>query len=173
VIRVRLATPDDAGRIADINVRSWRDTYRGLVPDAYLSSLDPEAIAHHVRQITASGADTVLVAGDPELLGFLWMAESRDSDARPGTAEIVALYVDPDHKRQGVGRALALASCDVARDRGFGAVSLWVFERNEHARAFYAALQFVPDGGAQTTTRWGGISLGEVRYRRAIIRSCQ
>jgi ribosomal protein S18 acetylase RimI-like enzyme len=168
---VRAATPDDASRIADINVRSWRDTYKGLVPDAYLLSLDPEAIARHLRQMTESGRDTVLVAGDPELLGFLWMSESRDGDARPGTAEIVALYVDPNHKRQGVGRALALASCEIARDRGFDTVSLWVFERNEHARAFYAALQFVPDGGAQTTTRWGGVALREVRYRRAIARS--
>ena len=171
MICVRTATPDDANRIADINVRSWRETYRGLVPDAYLWSLDTEAIARHVRQMTESGGDTVLVAGDPELLGFLWLAGSRDGDARPGTAEIVALYVDPDHIRQGVGRALALASCDVARDRGFHTVSLWVFERNEPARSFYAALQFVPDGGARTTTRWGGVSLNEVRYRQVITQS--
>jgi ribosomal protein S18 acetylase RimI-like enzyme len=171
MVRVRAATPDDASRIADLNVRSWRDTYRGLVPDSYLSSLDPEAITRHVRQMTESGRDTVLVAGDPDLLGFLWMSESRDSDARPGTAEIVALYVDPNHKRQGVGRALASASFDVARDRGFDTLSLWVFERNQQARAFYAALEFVPDGGAKTTTRWGGSSLREVRYRRAIARS--
>jgi ribosomal protein S18 acetylase RimI-like enzyme len=163
---VRAATPDDAGAIADINVRSWRHAYRGIMPDSYLATLDAAAIARRVRDVALSGSATILVAASPEVRGFSWMSRSRDDDAPPETAEITAIYVDPQYERRGIGRALACASCDVARSQGFTRISLWVLDDNARARAFYEALKFAPDGRTRTTSRWGGIRIREVRYTR-------
>jgi HAD superfamily hydrolase (TIGR01509 family) len=41
-VRVREATPADAGAIARVHIESWRSTYRGIVPDEYLESLSHE-----------------------------------------------------------------------------------------------------------------------------------
>lgn len=41
--RDRLATLDDAGAIADIHVRGWQATYRGLVPDE-VTTLELDAL---------------------------------------------------------------------------------------------------------------------------------
>ncbi|MEU6929538.1 hypothetical protein AB0A05_10295 [Streptomyces sp. NPDC046374] len=37
---IREAAPSDAAAVAAVHIRSWRAAYRGLVPDAYLDSLD-------------------------------------------------------------------------------------------------------------------------------------
>ena len=163
---VRAATPDDAGAIADINVRSWRHAYRGIIPDSYLAALDEAAIARRVADVVRGGSATILVAASPEVRGFSWMSPSRDDDAPPETAEIIAIYVDPQHERRGIGRALACASCDVARSQGFTRIALWVFDENASARAFYEALEFAPDGRTKTTSHWGGVPIREVRYVR-------
>jgi ribosomal protein S18 acetylase RimI-like enzyme len=163
---VRAATPDDAGAIADINLRSWRHAYRGIMPDSYLAALDQAAIARRVRDVALSGGATILVAASPEVRGFSWMSRSRDDDAPPETAEIIAIYVDPQYERRGIGRALACASCNLALSQGFTRISLWVLDENARARAFYEALKFAPDGRTRTTSQWGGVPIREVRYVR-------
>jgi hypothetical protein len=37
---VRDATPGDVYRVAEIHIASWRDTYQGIVPQAFLDSMD-------------------------------------------------------------------------------------------------------------------------------------
>jgi ribosomal protein S18 acetylase RimI-like enzyme len=168
VIEVRAATADDAEAIADVNVRSWQHAYRGIVPDSYLDALDRTTIANHVRETALSGSATLLVAGGAGIDGFSCLAPSRDQDAPPQTAEIIAIYVDPARERRGIGRALALASCHAARSQGFTHISLWVIDRNVRARAFYEALEFVLDGRTKTSTQWGGAPIQELRYVRPL-----
>ena len=43
----------------------------------------------------------------------------------------------------------------------------WVFEANHAARAFYAAVGFVPDGATQIDD-FGGVQPVEVRYHRTL-----
>ncbi|MFJ9314695.1 GNAT family N-acetyltransferase [Pimelobacter simplex] len=67
-----------------------------------------------------------------------WVAES--GGALVGYARFTRtwlddLYVDPAHQGQGVGGALL----DLVKARHPGGFSLWVFEQNLPARAFYAA----------------------------------
>ncbi len=39
-VAIRAARLEDAGAIAHVHVESWRTTYAGIVPDAYLAGLD-------------------------------------------------------------------------------------------------------------------------------------
>ena len=41
VMDIRSARIEDAPQIAHVHVRSWQGAYRGLLPEAYLDSLDP------------------------------------------------------------------------------------------------------------------------------------
>jgi ribosomal protein S18 acetylase RimI-like enzyme len=164
---IRPAILDDAAAIADINVRAWRHAYRGVIPDAYLASLDAAELSSKVRE-TVRRYSTILVAQRDAVVGFSWVSASRDKDASEGTSEVIALYVDPLCERRGVGRALMGESLRVAKADGALRVTLWVLEANGGARGFYAALGFTPDGATKTTDRWGGVSVTELRY----VRSC-
>lgn len=166
-IEIRAATAEDAASIADINVRAWRHAYRGIIPDAYLESLDAASLTAKVRE-TLRRHSTILVAHSGHVVGFSWVSTSRDEDASPNTAEVIALYVDPQHERRGVGSALMRESLSVAGAQGASRVSLWVLEANRAARAFYAAVGLAPDGTTKTTERWGGVPVAEIRYLRAL-----
>ena len=67
-------------------------------------------------------------------------------DAEPGVAHVYAMWVAPDARRAGVGRALVDAAAGWARDRGCDRLILSVTESNGMARAFYEALGFSETG---------------------------
>ncbi len=82
---------------------------------------------------------------DPEasvedrVIGFSSPGESRDEDA-PTPLELYAIYVRADWHGSGLGARLM----DVAI--GKEPATLWVFEANERAKAFYRKQGFVEDG---------------------------
>lgn len=168
MMRVRAAHPDDAERIASINVRSWQSSYRGIMPDAHLASLNAASISHHVREVIAGGKSTVLVAECPDVQGYCWLAKSRDSDAQPDTGELIAIYVAPDFERRGLGRSLVADSCAVAVKQAFRRVTLWALDQNHRAHSFYQRVGFEADGHDKTTLHWGGTPLREVRFVRKL-----
>lgn len=105
---------------------------------------------------------------DPDVLGYVrvrWGATSPFAGAME--AEIVDLYVDPAHWREGVGTALVDAVTEWTPGVVDG-IALSVLETNERARAFLEASGFERDGAA--VTEIGGREHDAVVYRRTIER---
>jgi GNAT superfamily N-acetyltransferase len=151
-ISVRRATADDAAAIAAVHVAGWEGAYRGLVPDAWFEERTLENRTSMWRRVLGDVRSAVVfVAEDGGTVVGLASAQlpSRDADADEDTAEISALYVDPDHWRAGAGRALMDALLAELSVRGFETATLWVFEANPRARAFYGVCGFVADGARQ------------------------
>ena len=166
--RIRLATVGDALALAEIGARAWRAAYRGLIPDAFLAALDVEKTAQAWRDTIPDGESDVLVAEHRgAVAGFCWCCRSRDADADAMTGEIVAIYVDPDNWRAGLGAALMHGAHETARRRGFTTLTLWSLEGNQRARRFYESRKFQRDGSERMTDRWGA-PVTEIRYRAAI-----
>ena len=154
---IRLATPDDAERIARVHVETWRAAYGGLVPDALLDALSVPAGASRWESLLRDGATRTWVAAD--LTGFATAGPPRDDDLPATTTEVYALYVHPDAQRRGLGTALlSTAASD-------GDAALWVLTGNAAGRAFYAARGWSWDG-TEREIDVGGAVVPEVRYRR-------
>jgi ribosomal protein S18 acetylase RimI-like enzyme len=66
--------------------------------------------------------------------------------ADPGVGHLYAMWVAPDARGAGLGRALLDAVVAWAKDRGCGRLVLTVTETNAAARAFYGACGFVETG---------------------------
>jgi len=170
-VMIRLASPADVPSIAALNVRSWQTAYRGHISDGFLNALDPAQGVAWWSQVVVDPSVAVLVAVDStSLIGFCSFLASRDDDAPHSTCELATLYVDPGRLRAGCGTALVSAVIDMARERAFQELSLWVLSSNSVARAFYEAIGFTSDGHFKTDSRLG-ISLCEVRYRRNLASS--
>ena len=83
--------------------------------------------------------------------------------------EIWALYVSPEHWRQGAGLALWDGARDGLKEEGCTQVTLWVLLQNEHAlRFFEQAAGFKRDMPSLKTVAFGSIKLEEIRLKRLL-----
>lgn len=150
---IRAATPADARGIAGVHVAAWKIGYRDILPAAVL---DAQTIDEREQTWLGHLADpenevrTIVAEDGADITGFISIiGVARDDDARPGTAEIPALYVHPLRWRTGVGLELMLVALSALRAAEVVDVTLWVLEQNRRALAFYARCGFDTDGTAR------------------------
>ena len=159
------ASAQDLEPIALLHAQSWRNTYRGIVPDEFLDQVaDSDRRKFWAAQFANTAADRRLLlqalsAGS--LLGFVSVI--LDAEPKWG-ARLDSLHVSPDAKGSGIGRTLFEAAREwIARTSPGTAMHLWCVERNHIARRFYER-----QGGAivETANRpfAGQASVLEVRY---------
>jgi L-amino acid N-acyltransferase YncA len=169
---IRRAVETDAPAIAYIHVRGWQRAYRGHLPDAFLDGLTAtvdrreSAWRDFVARSSAEGSqERVWVAETAgRVVGFASTGPCRDADAAPGTAEVYAIYLEPDLVGTGMGRSLFAHASEDLRRRGYQAATLWVLEGNARARRFYEAAGWRADGVTKIEQR-PDFALHEVRYR--------
>jgi len=146
-VTVRQAHPGDAAEMARVNVRSWRETYRGVMADRVLD--DPEL--PHVREqfwttILSDQryrANRVAVAErDGEVIGIAMAGPPQDPDSQWGTHLYVLYVIAAEH---GTGAGAALLDAVVGPHE---TAALWVADPNPRAQAFYRKHGFVADGTA-------------------------
>src|SRR6476659_9254787 len=87
------AGPSDAEELARVHVTSWRETYRGLLADAFLARMSEPGFTRRFRRALAQpGSGVTLAAADRQgLVGYAQGGPSRRDI--PGEAEIATLYV--------------------------------------------------------------------------------
>jgi hypothetical protein len=164
-VRIRVGGVADEQAIGRISVETWRASYAGIVPAAYLARLSPTARGAEWHDILANpeGEAFVLVADDTGLdpIAFAGAGPERSGDPRH-RGELYAIYVLPARQRRGVGRALVRAVAERLAGAGHESLLVWVLEGNAPARAFYEGL-----GGSvvrRQPIEIGGARLVEVAY---------
>ncbi len=101
----------------------------------------PRALSERIRELLAAGEITVLLAGrEPHGLAVLRFRPAIWSDALDCYLE--ELYVVPERRGQGLGRALMEAAIDLARRNGAARMDLGTGEDDLAARALYESLGF-------------------------------
>ncbi|WP_293780592.1 GNAT family N-acetyltransferase [uncultured Oxalicibacterium sp.] len=163
-ITFRRATPDDAAAIAALRVDSWRTTYRGVMPEAYLDGMKTEDSVGMWSQVLQADVPSIAVfvaMADDELVGFasgmLLMPPKHEIDA-----ELTAIYLKPIAQRGGVGRRLLALVAEAMQQQGAHGLLVWVIADNKPARQFYEEL-----GGALLVEQpftWDGLDLMETGY---------
>jgi GNAT superfamily N-acetyltransferase len=166
---VRPACLHDAHAIAEVHTRAWQVAYRGLMPDAFLDSLDPVQRAERWREIMGTncegGPDGRVAEIEGIVRGFCWFGPSRDDDTAEDW-ELYAVYVHPSSWRTGLGTALVSGA--VLQRAPSTEWTVWSLSGSKQSSKFYSGHGFRRDG--TTTTRdFGGSSLEVVRRRRRAI----
>ena len=148
---VRLAWPDDAEAIAEVQVAAWRHDYADLLPAQVLDELDPAAFAEVWRTSVVKPGDArdrVLVALEHNTVrGFAVTGPSPDPDSDPvADAEVTELVVDPGHGRAGHGSRLLHACVDTLRADRFTRATMWLASTDDVRRTFLTEAGWAPDG---------------------------
>jgi GNAT superfamily N-acetyltransferase len=128
------AGPGDAAALARVHVRSWRETYAGLLPGPFLAQMNAGVYARRWRRqlMLAEPPELVLCAeGAGGLVGYC------GASFNGAAAEVSTLYVIRPAQRRGLGKRLLGSAAKVMSARGAGSLHLWVLNGNGKAREFY------------------------------------
>jgi N-acetylglutamate synthase-like GNAT family acetyltransferase len=164
MLTIRPAEIDDAPAIAQVHVDTWRSSYGGIIPQAYLDTMTVQNRTFVWARLLErkEPALTTLVSEDHDqrIIGFVSGGRLRHQDERY-QAEISSLYVLRSHQRESHGRRLFLAACNRLAGHGLQGVFVWVLAESP-SRTFYAKL-----GGeqvAEMSRSFAGKPLKEVGY---------
>lgn len=164
------AGPADAEALARVHVASWRETYRGLLPDAYLARMsEPSHARRFARALLHPGPDDVTLAAADRagIVGYAQAGPSRRK--RTGEAEVATLYLLRTAQGRGLGARLLTETARALAARGALSLMVSVLRDNVAARGFYEHL-----GGEAEPARLepgpGGAMLQEVAYLWSDIR---
>lgn len=164
-------TESDVPAVSAIRVTGWQTAYAGIVPQPYLDGLTVEADVQQRRQYFERSKEgtTNLVAADVHgrIVGWACLGRYRGNGTSSAMGELYALYVQPSLIGSGIGRRLLVAVHSQARADGFSLMLLWVLTDNTRARHFYERAGYIADGAVQADD-YDGVSVSELRYRRAL-----
>ncbi|WP_146607580.1 GNAT family N-acetyltransferase [Spongiactinospora gelatinilytica] len=142
VVIDRLAV-GEGRRFREIRLRALAES-----PHAFASTYAKEAAMSdaewEARLAEGTPARYVAVAdgADVGLVG-IFMDER---DEVPGTAHLIAMWIDPAHRGRGIGSLLVDEALAWARTAGARRVGLWVVDANDPAFALYRSKGFAPSG---------------------------
>lgn len=153
---IREARPEDVGAIHNMIVEL---AVYEKEPDAVLST--PDDLSRALFCASPALFGHVAEAEDGSVVGFaLWFL---NYSTWLGTHGIYLedLYVKPEHRGDGYGKALLANLARICVDRGYGRLEWWVLDWNTPARGFYESI------GADALTEWipyrvSGDSLGSL-----------
>lgn len=129
----RLATPADAVVVAEL-LDAFNREFSTPTPGA-------DALAERLRRLLARDDVAALLAGDPPVAVALLTFRPSVWDAGP-VALLEELYVRPDLRGRGIGRAVLETAMALARERGSRTFEINVDEGDAGARRFYEAHGF-------------------------------
>lgn len=132
-IIIRSAKPGDESEVANVHLNSWREAYKGLLPQDYLDQL-PLTFKRRQsvwQKIIADPDKYILqVAESPDgIVGFATFEAGRDPGME-NLAEVSSIYLLEKYKGQGIGYALLKSGFKLMQKRGFTKAYCWVLENN-------------------------------------------
>lgn len=113
------------------------------VPESFVEELRKSVEVGDIEFITARTEDRTL--------GLIVLAYHPNISAGSLFASIEDLYVRPEARRQGIGRALLTAADERCAARGISYVEVQVDD--EYTETFYKALGYEPDTGVRVLSR--------------------
>jgi ribosomal protein S18 acetylase RimI-like enzyme len=154
MVRVERLGEDDWAVFRELRLHSLLES-----PDAFGSTYGEESprTERAWRDWAAGrwrGGTAAVFAGRADNGTAVGTSTGAEYEVEPGVAHVYAMWVAPDARGAGVGRALVDAVADWARDRGCDRLVLSVTESNQTARRFYQACGF-EDTGEREALREG------------------
>lgn len=141
-INYRAAWAADAGDIASIHVRSWRDAYATILEPTFLAGpIEADRQALWAARLESPSATQLVRAAQHASLGLIgFICAYRNHDPQWGSL-VDNLHVLPVMRGQSIGERLLRSAAQLLEIEGtVGGLHLWVFEANTAGLRFYKRL---------------------------------
>ncbi|WP_431799766.1 N-acetyltransferase family protein [Halobacillus andaensis] len=140
--KIRIAVVNDAEGIAKVSTSSWKTTYKEILPQSFLDSLNSETKIEKWRSILEEDNEVsfiyVAVNKAEEIVGFCHFGKERTGNY-PYEGELYALYLYKEVQGQGIGKGLVEFSVDKLNKSGIRNLMVWVLKDNPSSK-FYQHL---------------------------------
>lgn len=138
---IRKADKNDAKKIVDINLMTWRSTYLGIVDEAVIDQREDERQERVERIQTRIEQDTVtelyVAEHKSEVVGFLSFGPSRETNKQfMNASEVYAIYIYEHLQKQGIGRKMIKRAVEVLHEKSYDQMIIWALKKNPNVQ-FY------------------------------------
>ena len=157
-IEIRNIREEDIPSVVDIRIDGWRLAYKGIIDDSFLNSMDrTERIKKRKKDYKQGGF--IVAELDNEVVGFCRYIDSNKytQDIAYIDCELLALYVKPNLKYNGIGTKLFQFVVNEFKNKNKTKMILWCLKDNEPSKKFYTKM-----GGEIIKER--EIEIGEKSY---------
>jgi len=140
-VTIRKATYSDAESIAKVHVQSWQESYKGILPESYLSNLNYQQRLPKREKIlerdNPNECHFVATIGS-NVIGFT-DAGPCDTQSQGYRGAIYTLYLLEKYHKRGIGKLLFDASLQYLRSVNLLPCMTWVLADNKNAQRFYGS----------------------------------
>ena len=163
-IIIRNVKKEDLWSVSSIVVEGWKSAYRGIIDDEFLDSLKVED--NYNKRLKDYQENGFIVAEiDNEVVGFCRYTINNlfSQDVKDIDCELCAIYVKPNMKRQGIGKALFQYVIQEQKKNKNQKMVLWCLKENYNSRKFYEKMGGILFG--ENEIEKGGKKYKEVGYK--------
>lgn len=111
----RKAKKEDAERIVDISINSWKETYKNTFPEGFLSSLDQKRDTS-IEKCINNIDEYVVAIEDDKVVGFARIGANK-KDYPDNYGEIYSLYLDNEYRSKKIGTDIVNYSFDLLKEK--------------------------------------------------------
>ena len=155
---IRNIEEKDIPIVVDIQIDGWKSAYKGIVDDNILNSMNRnERIEKRRNDYKENGF--IVAELNNQVVGFCRYIDSNKftQDISNIDCELLALYVNPDLKYNGIGTKLFQFVTNEFKSKNRTKMILWCLKDNEPSKKFYTKM-----GGRIIKER--KIEIGEKEY---------
>lgn len=164
-IIIRNANIEDLKEVASIAVSGWKEAYRGIIEEEYLNNMSVEETYQKIKE--GYQKNKYIVAElKSEIVGFCRYTLNYSKSDDNADGEIIALYVKPNLKYNGIGTKMFSYVMNEFKENGSYRIVLGCLKENFSSRKFYEKM-----GGKVYTEKWferGNKEYKEVFYEYLI-----
>lgn len=133
---IRTIKYEDIEQIVDINIKDWKKEYKGIIDDEILNNLNRQEKIKKWKNNFNKG-NVVVAEENGNILGYCRYDDNVVYENTDIDSEIIAIYVDCDKLRNGIGRKLVEYVKNDLKNRNKTKMVIWCLEKNQNARKFY------------------------------------
>lgn len=135
---IRRARIGDEQNIAKLIIHTWKDAYRGIVPDDFLAALTTDKHEQLFKEQIKKAEATIFVL-ENDSGNIIGMVSGGKDRSNAFDCEIVALYILPEYQKKGYGRQLFKNIIKDHRANNHHSMIIWTFKENKDQK-FYEKL---------------------------------
>ena len=136
-IKIRNITEKDIPQVVEIQIRGWQIAYEGIIDNEFLSAMNKEKNIEQRKNDYMLG-HFIIAEVNNEIVGFCRYDEEVVSPGGDGfDSELMALYVKPELKKQGIGKTMFNYVRNDLRSKRKNKMIVWCLKENYPSRKFY------------------------------------